>query len=101
MLPVLAIPYFRFNPQVPAMSIDETSPAKLKELQSIGKAHVVSGHGRADCAALATLLLERKHSTKHAAALAAQRQLPLRLWPSALLAKLGSSVAALRRRSRL
>ena len=31
LMPVLAVPYFRFNPRVPRMNLDETSPPKLKE----------------------------------------------------------------------
>ena len=53
MLPLLSIPYFRFNPSVPRMSLDETSPAKLRELQALGRAHVATGPGKDACSALA------------------------------------------------
>ena len=56
LLPVLRVPYYRFNPQVPIMSLDETQPHKLRELQAIGRAHVTSGQGHADCESLANLL---------------------------------------------
>ena len=46
LLPVLRVPYYRFNPQVPVMSLDEIAPHKLRELQAIGRALVQAGRGK-------------------------------------------------------
>ena len=59
LLPHLSVPYFRFNPLVPAMALDETSPAILSELQATGRKHVLEGGGKAQVEALARLLLAR------------------------------------------
>ena len=56
LLPIMQVPYYRFNPRVPTTTLDETSPHKLREFQAVGRQHVVSGKGKDDCAALATLL---------------------------------------------
>ena len=78
MLPILHVPYFRFNPAIPRYSLDETSLPKLRELQAIGREHVSSGPGKEDCAALAQLLLG-----------GGPQRLGLRAWP----AKIASFVA--------
>jgi hypothetical protein len=78
MLPILHVPYFRFNPAIPRYSLDETSLPKLRELQAIGHEHVSSGPGKEDCAALAQLLLG-----------GGPQRLGLRAWP----AKIASFVA--------
>ena len=87
-LPDLSIPYFRFNPCVPAISLDETSPLKLRELQAIGRAHVTTGAAKDDCAALAQLL-------RGGDGAASSRQLQ---WPATLLAKIGRGLSALHSR---
>ena len=56
LLPVMRVPYYRFNPIVPNMRLDETRPQVLQELQAIGRAHVTTGQGKADCESLAQLL---------------------------------------------
>ena len=93
MLPLLSIPYFRFNPNVPRMSLDETSPQKLAELQALGRAHVVSGGGKEECAALAQVLVGRGVPP-------ARGKLPLRAWMTLkrAIARAGSSVAKIRSR---
>ena len=87
-LPVLGVPYFRFNPQVPRYSLDETASPKLKELQAIGREHVTTGAARDECRALAQLL------TTYGPPAPVQRR-----WP----AKLASAIRSLYRgrRSRL
>ena len=96
LLPVLRVPYYRFNPQVPAMRLDEISPHKLKELQGIGKAHVVSGGGKQDCAALAQLLTTGRGRPQVAPSSGVPTssvvRKGLRSWPASLLLKLGSRV---------
>ena len=90
LLPALRVPYYRFNPRVPIMSLDETAPQKLRELQAIGRAHVRSGKGKDDCAALATLLTTgRSRAGFNAPAVAARR---LRAWPAALLLRIGHGI---------
>ena len=94
LLPILSVPYYRFNPQVPPMRLDEISPPKLKELQEIGRGFVVSGKGKEDCAALARLLTTGRGRPARGvpgtpAASAVKR---LRSWPASLLLKLGSRV---------
>ena len=60
LLPVLRVPYYRFNPQIPTAlqsSMDETAPKKLAELQELGQRHVVGGRGSEDLKALSQLLM--------------------------------------------
>ena len=90
MLPVLSVPYFRFNPQVPRISLDETAAPKLRELQAIGREHVASGVGRDECVALAQLLQSRAPPAG-----ASQR------WPAKLVGVLSRLYARGRRHSRL
>ena len=89
LLPVLTVPYYRFNPLVPSMSLDETAPQKLREMQAIGRAHVQSGKGQQDCAALATLLTTGRGRPGIGAPVAARR---LRAWPAALLLRIGNGI---------
>jgi hypothetical protein len=65
---------------VPALALDETSPAILSELQATGRKHVAEGgSGHADVCALARLLLER------------DRQPGLLAWPAELLGRIRRS----------
>jgi hypothetical protein len=99
LLPVLRVPYYRFNPRVPTGPLDETAPQKLAELQQIGRAHVLTGNGRDDCAALAKLLTTgRGRAGLSAPAVAAQR---LRAWPAALLLRIGQGIGTRVGRPRL
>lgn len=95
MLPILSVPYFRFNPAIPRIPLDETAPPKLRELQAIGREHVTRGAGRDETTALAQLLLG------HSGPPAGQRLglLPLhrlRAWPIKLARAIGSRFAAMR-----
>ena len=91
LLPVLRVPYYRFNPQVPSMRLDETAPHVLAELQAIGRDFVQSGKGKDDCAALATLLTTGRGRQVIASpgVGAATRSARLRAWPAAMLLRLG------------
>ena len=52
-LPNAAVPYFRFNPQIPTVSLDETSVHKLRELQGVGRDFMSRGSGLEQCNSLA------------------------------------------------
>lgn len=45
------------------MSLDETSPEKLREVQAIGRECVAAGKGADDCRALAQVLMGRGAGT--------------------------------------
>lgn len=51
-LPNAAVPYFRFNPEIPTISLDETSVHKLRELQGAGREFMTHGDGLSQCRAL-------------------------------------------------
>lgn len=93
MMPVLRVPYYRFNPPVPALHLDETAPEILRKFQQIGREHVTCGRGKEDCVALARLLTGRSPPLPPAT-----RLRPPRSWPGALLMRLGSRVASVRSR---
>ena len=51
------VPYFRFNPRIPASPLDETCTHKLKALQEVGQSFMSPGGGGArDCEALSSVL---------------------------------------------
>ena len=57
LLPANGVRYFRFDPPVPPTGIDETSIAKLVELQAAGRAYVApGGAGDAEMTSLVNLL---------------------------------------------
>ncbi|KAL1503060.1 hypothetical protein AB1Y20_011127 [Prymnesium parvum] len=85
-LPNAAVPYFRFNPEIPTISLDETSVHKLRELQGAGREFMTHGDGLSQCRALVQLLDRRG---------AAQR---LRSWRAKVISKLGSGIAIARSR---
>lgn len=86
-LPNAAVPYFRFNPEIPAVSLDETSPLKLRELQGVGRDFMNRGPALEQCTSLSKLLLGRRG--------AAQR---LSSWRAKVFSKLGSGMAIARSR---
>ena len=87
MMPVLRVPYYRFNPPVPPLRLDETSPPILRDLQQTGRDFVTTGRGQPDCAALAKLLTGRAPPPPPPT-----RLRPPRSWPAQLLMRLGSRV---------
>ena len=59
LLPAAGVRYFRFNPQVAEIRLDETSPPRLHEMQDVGRRHVGAGGPAAEqCSALAALLAD-------------------------------------------
>lgn len=89
LLPVLRVPYYRFNPQVPVAlqsALDETSPKRLAELQDVGRNHVLGGRGAEDLSALSQLLTTGRGRSASAAAAARRKGL------AALLQRIGNRV---------
>ena len=78
--------YFRLNPEVPAMQLDETGSAQLRQLMDIGRQHVSEGGaGREQLVALARALTARP--ARHEAGARAPRRCSL---PGRLLTALRS-----------
>ena len=98
LLPILRVPYYRFNPQVPIMRLDETSPEKLSEMQTIGRQHVVAGKGKEDCAALAQLLTTGRGRPSAPPTGSGGTRLKIGSRVAAALLKIGSRVAGVRSR---
>ena len=92
LLPILRVPYYRFNPNVPSLAMDETAPDKLELYQEIGRNYVQAenSRGKDDCEALGTLLTTgRGRSGVPVPRVSAGR---LRSWPSALLLRIGHGI---------
>ena len=76
LMPILEVPYFRFNPHVPIMSLDETNPPKLRELQADTAAGVQArGALEAEVTGLKARLVENQvHADEERAGLARQAE---------------------------
>ena len=61
MLPNAKVPYFRFNPEIPVVPLDETSVHKLRALQRVGFEFMSQGRGAEQCAALGKLISNRRN----------------------------------------